>query len=142
MPESRVGTPVHIAHSVKSFLVGVLCGILVSYLAVYSIAMTAAIAMPRDFPVVLWQVAVVFGLGAFAPALIIYSAGLLLLRPNMLVSLTGLFIAVIVGLSIIAGLTFAGSALAAMILGALAATLFASLWPRRSLKSNPLNRPG
>ena len=131
----------HVAHSAKSFLVGILCGILVSYLAVYSIAMTAAIAMPRDFPVVLWQVAVVFGLGAFVPTLIIYSAGLLLLRPNMLVSLTGLFIAVIVGLSIIAGLTFAGSALAAMILGALAATLFASLWHRRSSTSNPRPRP-
>ena len=132
----------HVAHSAKSFLLGFLCGTLASYVSVYSIAMTAAIAMPKDFPVVLWQVAVVFGLGAFVPALIIYSTGLLLSRPNMLVSLAGFCVAVVTGLSIIAGLTFAGSALAAMILGALAATLFASLWPRRSLKSNPLNRPG
>lgn len=131
----------HVVHSAKSFLVGILCGILVSYLAVYSIAMTAAIAMPRDFPVVLWQVAVVFGLGAFVPTLIIYSAGLLISRPNLLVSLAGFCVAVIAGLSIIAGLTFAGSALVAMILGALAATLFASLWHRRSSTSNPRPRP-
>ena len=131
----------HVAHSVKSFLVGVLCGILVSYVSVYCIAMTAAIAMPRDFPVVLWQVAVVLGLGAFVPALIIYSTGLLISRPNLLVSLAGFCVAVIAGLSLFVGLTFAGSALAATVLGALVATVFASLWSRRSLKSNPVHRP-
>ena len=131
----------HVAHSVRSFLPGILCGILVSYVSVYCIAMTAAIAMPRDFPVVLWQVAVVLGLGAFVPALIIYSTGLLISRPNRLVSLAGFCVAVIAGLSLFVGLTFAGSALAATVLGALAATVLVSLWSRRSLKSSPVHRP-
>ena len=131
----------HVAHSVRRFLPGILCGILVSYVSVYCIAMTAAIAMPRDFPVVLWQVAVVLGLGAFVPALIIYSTGLLISRPNRLVSLAGFCVAVIAGLSLFVGLTFAGSALAATVLGALAATVLVSLWSRRSLKSNPVHRP-
>lgn len=131
----------HVALPVKSFLLGALYGTLVSYVSIYSLAMTAAIAMPGGFPVALWQVAVVFGLGAFAPALIVYSAGLAISAPNMLVSLAGFCVAVIAGLSIFAGLMFAGRALAAMVLGALAATVFVSLWFKRSPKSNPLHGP-
>ena len=125
------------AISVRSFLSGILSGILVGYVAVYSIAMTAAIAMPREFSVALWDVAVVFGLGAFLPTLVIYSLSLVSSRQNILVSLTGFLIAVIMGLSVFAELTFAGSALAAIVLGALAATALTSLWPNNSFKPRP-----
>ncbi|HET6431505.1 hypothetical protein, partial [Dyella sp.] len=66
----------------KSYLPGVLSGILVSYVSVYSIAVCAAIAMPRWFPIALWQVVVVFGLGAFMPTLVIYLFTLLVMRPD------------------------------------------------------------
>jgi len=123
--------------SVKSYLPGVLSGILVSYVTVYSIAVTAAIAMPREFSIVLWQMAVVFGLGAFLPTLIIYLSTLFVSRPNLLASLTGFCVAVIASMCFFTGLTFAGSALSAIILGALVATTLASLWSNRSVRDFP-----
>lgn len=125
------------AMSVKSFLSGVLGGILVSGIAVYTIGVTAAIAMPSGFPVALWHVAVVFGLGAFLPALVIHSSILLILRPNRLSSLAGFFVAMVAGLSLFAGPTFAGSALSAMALGALVATALMSPWSKNSYRANP-----
>ncbi len=122
--------------SLKSYLPGVLSGIVISYITVYSIAVTSAIVMPREFPILLWQVAVVFGLGAFLPALVIYLSTLLVSRPNLLASLTGFCVAVIVSMCFFTGLTFAGSALSAIILGALVSTTLASLWSNRSFKAD------
>jgi hypothetical protein len=122
--------------SVKSYLAGVLSGILVSYVTVYSIAVTAAIVMPREFPIVLWQVAVVFGLGAFLPALVIYLLTLLVSRPNLIASLTGFCVAVIVGMCFFTGLTFAGNALSAIILGVLVSTTIACSWSNNSFKAD------
>ena len=123
--------------SAKSFLSGALSGVLVSYSLIYSIAVTAAIAMPRDFPVSLWDASVIFGLGAFLPTLILYSLSLLISRSSLLISLVGFLIAVIVGLSVFAELTYAGSALSATVLGALAATALVSLRPNNSFKPSP-----
>lgn len=128
------------ATSVKSFLSGFLSGLLVSYILVFSIAMTAAIAMPEEFNMALWDAVVVFGLGAFLPTVAIYFLSLVVTRPNMLVSLSGFYIAVITGLSVFAELTFAGSALSAVVLGALAATALASLWPNNPSSEAPLHR--
>ncbi len=126
------------AISIKSFFSGFLCGVLVSYILVYSIAMTAAIAMPVGFNIALWDVLVVFGLGAFLPTLAIYSLCLVASRPNMLISLSGFYIGVIAGISVFAELTFAGSALSAVVLGALASTALVSLWSNNSFKPMPL----
>lgn len=121
--------------SVKSYLSGVLSGILVGYITIYSIAAAAAIAMPRGFPFVLWEVAVVFGLGAFLPTLVIYLFTLLVTRPNLLASLTGFCVAVIASICFFTGLTFSGSALSAIILGALFSTKLAGSWSDRSFKA-------
>ena len=122
----------------KSYVSGAVCGALVSWVSIYSIAVTAAIAMPHGFPSDLWQVIIVFGLGAFLPAFAIYCAILLIFRPNLLASLTGFCIAVIAGMAWFVGLLFAGSALAAVVLAALAATAFAGLRSNNSLKPDPL----
>lgn len=127
------------AGSLKSILAGVISGIVTSCLAVPAIGVIAAIAMPSGWFVVLWSTLVVFGLGAFLPALIIQFSVLLISRANALVALSSFCIAAIATTAIFSGLTYAGSALAALVIGAIAATAIVSaLWSKNSFKPNPL----
>ncbi|HEU4669462.1 MAG TPA: hypothetical protein VFR91_02020 [Dyella sp.] len=113
--------------SARNPLPGICSGILVSWVVLRAIGATAAVARPLGVSSDLWQAVVVFGLGAFVPALVIYLTTLLVFRPSALASLNGFCVAVIAGMAWFAELTFAGSALAAVILAALAATFLARL---------------
>ena len=127
--------------TLKDMLVGTISGGVTSYLSMPMMGATAAIAMPSGWSVTLWSIIVVFGLGAFLPALIIHSAALLVTRANALVALASFCIAVIVTVAILNGLTYSGSALAAFIVGAIAATFTASaLRSNNSFKPNLLRR--
>ena len=123
----------------KSILAGTFSGVVTGGLAVPAIGATAAIAMPSGWPVTLWDALIVFGLGAFLPALIIHSFALLITRANALSALASFCVAVIATTALTSGLTYAGNALAAFVVGAIAATLLTStLWSNNSFKPNPL----
>ena len=127
------------AGALKSTLAGTVSGVLTGNLAVPAMAATAAIAIPVGWPNALWTAVVVFGLGAFLPALVIHLAALRLTRANALVSLASFCIAVIATIYVATGLTYAGSALAAFVVGAIAATVASiSLWSNNSFKPTPL----
>jgi hypothetical protein len=127
-------------YSLKSILAGAVSGIITTFLAVPAIGVTAAIAMPSGWPVALWSALVVFGLGAFLPALVIQSAALLITRAaNAFVALASFCIAAIATIAMLSGLTYAGSALAALVIGSVAATATVSaLWSNNSFKPTPL----
>lgn len=123
----------------KSILAGTISGVVTSCAAVPVMGATAAIAMPSGWPVTLWNALIVFGLGAFLPALIIHSSALLITRANALNALASFCVAVIATTALTSGLTYAGNALAAFVVGAVAATLLTSaLWSNKSFKPNPL----
>lgn len=125
--------------SLKGLLAGAISGIITSYLAVPAIGVTAAIAMPSGWPVALWSALVVFGLGAFLPALVIQFAALLMTRANAFVALASFCIATISTIAVLSGLTYAGSALAALVIGAITATATVNaLWSNNSFKPNLL----
>ena len=127
-------------NSIKSMLAGAASGIITSYFAVPAIGVTAAIAMPSGWPLAIWNALVVFGLGAFLPALVIQSAALLITRAaNSFVVLASFCVAAIATIAMLSGLTYAGSALAALVIGAVAATATVSgLWSNKSFKPTPV----
>lgn len=122
-------------------LAGMISGVVTSCLAVPAMGATAAMAMPSGWPVTLWSVLIVFGLGAFLPALIIHASALLLARADAFVALASFSIAAIAAIAVLAGLTYAGSILAALVVGAIAATLAVSArGATSSLMPNQLRR--
>ena len=127
------------AGALKSTLAGTVSGVLTGNLAIPAMAATAAIAMPVGWPNALWTAVVVFGLGAFLPALVIHFAALRLTGANALVAMGSFCIAVIATIYVATGLTYAGSTLAAFIVGAIAATVASiALWSNNSFKPTPL----
>ena len=123
----------------KSTLAGTASGVLTGYVAVPALAATAAIAMPPGWPIALWTSVVMFGLGAFLPALVIHLSALRLAGANALVALASFCLAVIAMIYVTTGLTYAGAALAAVVVGAIAATFaFSALWSNNSFKPTPL----
>lgn len=110
----------------RSALAGILSGVVTSCLSVPAMGATAAIAMPSGWSVALWSALVVFGLGGFLPALMVHASALLVARANALIALASFCIAVIATIAVLAGLTYAGGALAASVVDAIAATLAAS----------------
>ena len=71
--------------------------------------------------------------------LTIHFAALRLTRASALVSLASFCIAVIATIYVATGLTYAGGALAALVVGAIAATFaFIALWSNNSFKPTPL----
>ena len=123
----------------KSTLAGTASGLLTGYVAVPALAATAAIAMPPGWPNALWGAVVVFGLGAVLPTLVIHLLALRLARANALLALASFCLAVIATIYVATGLTYAGGALAALVVGAIAATFaFIALWSNNSFKPTPL----
>ena len=120
----------------KPIMIGVITGVLsglCTYAAsVYLLARTSALVMPRGFPLVMWQSLIVFGLGAFAVALVIHLLALRLSSSRVLPSLLGFMVSIIATLAI-SGLWVAGQeALLAWSLGAVLASAICA-W----LRSNP-----
>jgi hypothetical protein len=72
--------------SIKSIAIGVVSGLLTYSASVYALGFTNALAMPRGFPLALWETAVVFGLGTMLVALLIHFLAVRVLAANILLA--------------------------------------------------------
>ncbi len=115
--------------SFKSVIVGAISGIATYFISIYALGYTAALAMPKDFSLALWDSIVVFGLGALLVAFAIHYAALRILRVQSFPSFAAFLVAVIAALGITGLLSTGGNALAAWALGALLASLAVN-WQR------------
>ncbi len=116
-------------------ITGMLSGLCTYAVSFYLLARTSALVMPRGFPLVMWQSLIVFGLGAFAVALVIHLLALRLSSSRVLPSLLG-FMVIIIATLAISGLWVAGQeALLAWSLGAVLASAICA-W----LRSNPSSK--
>ncbi len=120
--------------------VGALSGLCTYVASIYLLARTSAFVMPREFPLAVWQALVVFGLGAFAVALVIHLFALRLSSARTLPSLAGFLAIIIAALAISGLLATAHEALLAWSLGAvLASALY--LWLRSNSSSKRTRVP-
>ena len=125
----------------KQTMIGVITGVL-SGLCTYAasfcvLARTSALVMPRGFPLVVWDSLIVFGLGAFAVALIIHLLALRLSSSRVLPSLVGFAVTIIVVLAISGLLVVGQEALFAWSLGAALASALC-MWLRSGSSSKPV----
>ena len=126
-------------NSLKSTLAGIASGVATCYVTTYLVAVTAAIAFPSDWPSSVWLIFVVFGLGAFLPAAVIHLTTLLLSKANALIALTSFCVSFIGTAALTVGLTYAGSAISAAVIGSIMATAMkGALWSNNSFKPTPL----
>ena len=120
----------------KGVVVGTASGIATYFISIYALGYTNAIAMPKGFPLALWDSIVVFGLGASLVAFAIHYAALRTFHVQNFPSFTAFLVAVIVALGITGLLSTGGNAMASWILGALLASLAAN-WRRSNNSSKP-----
>ncbi len=126
--------------SLKSISAGVVSGGLTYTVSLYTLGFTTAFAMPRGFPLALWQATVVFGLGAMLVALLIHFLAIRVLTAKTLPAFIGFATTGIFALAATGLLTHGGSALAAWLIGALLASVAYSQLRSNSFKPNPLHR--
>ena len=124
---------------IKSTIVGVASGVGTYFTAVFALARTNAIVMPRDFPLIAWDALVVFGLGATFVALLIHLIALRVTKSNRATSLAGFALSFIACLAI-AGLLQTGlKVLSAVLIGAALATLIVGLRSNNSCMDSSVN---
>ena len=114
--------------------VGAVSGLCTYAASIYLLARTSAFVMPRGFPLAVWQALVVFGLGAFAVALLIHVFAVRLSSAKALPSLVGFFAIILAALAISGLLATARDALLAWSLGALSASALC-VWLRSNSSS-------
>lgn len=115
-------------------IAGALSGVCTYAISTFLLAHTSAIVMPREFSLVAWKTLVVFGLGAFAVALVIHLLALRVSSSKALPSLAGFLVAIISALAISGLLAVAHEALLAWSLGALLASAMC-VWLRSDSSS-------
>ena len=125
--------------SLKSFAIGAVSGVITYAATIYAMGYTMAFAMPRGFPLALWEALVVFGLGAVLVAFLIHLSALGLLAARAVPALAGFAVAVVVALAVSGHLALGLKVMAAWLIGALLASA-AQRWlrPNNSFKPNPL----
>jgi hypothetical protein len=124
---------------VKSIAAGVMSGGLTYVASLYALGFTNAFAMPHGFPLTLWDVAVVLGIGAMLVALLIHFVAIRLLAVKALLAFVAFAVTGVVALAASGLLTNGGKALAAWLVGALLASVAHSrLRPNNSFKPKPL----
>ena len=126
------------SQQIKSIIVGVFSGVGTYFAAVFALARTNAITMPRDFSLAVWDALVVFGLGATLVALLIHSIALTVTKSNRTASLAGFALSFIACLAISGLLQTGLKALLAVLIGAALATLVVGLRSNNSFKPTPL----
>jgi hypothetical protein len=124
--------------SIKSIGVGVVSGGLTCVASIYALGFTNAFAMPRDFPLAIWDTIMVFGLGAMLVALVIHFFAIRLFATTTVLAFAAFAATVVVALAISGQLTHGGKVLTAWLLGALLSSLIHNrLRPNSSFKPSP-----
>ena len=123
----------------KSVAIGVASGAATYFASVYALGYTSAFAMPHGFPLVLWEPAAVFGLGAGLVALLIHLISIRVFSPKPAVAFAAFAMTVVLALATTGLLALGIKTLAAWLLGSLLATAAHSwLRPNKSFKPKPL----
>ncbi len=122
----------------KNLATGIAAGLVSYQVAVYALARTSALVLPKGFPLSIWQAVVVFGLGVTLVAFLIHFIALTIARAGGLWSFVGHCTAFVACLAF-SGLLVTGiQAFAAAAIGAGLATLAARLRSNNSFKPMPL----
>ncbi|MBW8368883.1 MAG: hypothetical protein K0M70_13615 [Arenimonas sp.] len=125
--------------SLKSIAAGVVSGVLTYAASIYALGFTNAFVMPHGFPVVFWDAAVVFGLGAMLVALLIHLLALRVFGASVMLAFTVFATTAVVALAATDLLMHGGKALAAWSIGAfLASVAHSRLRSNNSFKPNSL----
>ena len=124
---------------VKSIGVGTAAGGVTCYGSVFAIGYTMAFVMPRAVPFALWDVVVVFGLGAALVAMAVHLAALRLFTVLRVPALLGFVAGLALTMLVLGEPLLAPKAWAAWVVGALLATAVDG-WLRsnNSFKGMPL----
>ena len=109
--------------SIKSIATGVASGLLTYFVSIYALGFTNALAMPRGFPLALWEAAVVFGLGAMLVASLIHFLAVRVLAAKTLLAFMAFAVTEVIALAATGLLAHGGKALAGWLIGALLASL-------------------
>jgi hypothetical protein len=128
------------SQALRSIAIGVASGIATYFAARHALGLTSAFVLPDGFPLVLWEILVVFGLGATLVALIIHLTALGVTRPKKSHAFAGFVVAILSCLAAAGLLQYAARVVAAVVLGALLATGIACLRPNHSFKPTPSAR--
>jgi hypothetical protein len=72
--------------SIKGLIAGIVSGLSIYSASVQTIGITSAVAMPRGWQLALWDMAVVFGMGAGFTALVIHAVIVSLVRDKVSIS--------------------------------------------------------
>lgn len=120
------------SHSLKSIAAGILSGAFTCAASIYALAHTNAFVMPRGFPLALWEVVVVFGLGAAVVAFLIHFFSIWMLAAKSVPAFISFAGTVVVVLATTGLLVNGGTAITSWLVGALLASLVRGL-----LRSNP-----
>ena len=124
---------------VKGLIVGAASGVATYFASIQALGYTMAIAMPRGFPLALWDAVVFLGLGATLVALIVHLIATRLLAAPAAPALVGFAVAAAVALAVTGQLELGYKALVAWLIGAaLASAVQRWLWPNNSVKGMPL----
>lgn len=122
--------------TVIGVMAGALSGLCTCAASFYILARTSALVMPRGFPLIVWQSLIVFGLGAFAVALVIHLLALRLSSARVFPSLVGFVLTISAALAVSGGLVVGHKAFFTWSLGAVVASAL-GVW----LRSNSSSRP-
>ncbi|MDR6841511.1 hypothetical protein [Pseudoxanthomonas sacheonensis] len=126
-------------HLARNISAGVTSGGLTCAASIYTLAITNAFAAPRDFPIVLWDAVVVFGIGATLVALLIHFLVARLFAARPLPAFSAFAVTVVAALAAADLLSHGGKVLAAWLIGAVLSSLIHTwLRPNNSFKPNPL----
>ena len=122
----------------KSFMAGIVSGVLTHFACIRLIGYTAAFAMPRGFPMALWDAVVIYGLGATLAAFLIHFLAIRAVNATPLPALLG-FVGTLVAMMAGTGvLIYGGNALAACVIGALVASMARDAGLANSTRPKPL----
>jgi hypothetical protein len=124
---------------IKSIVAGIASGIATYFASIAALGYTAAFVMPSWAPLSLWEILVVFGLGAALVALIFQVIALRIFRAGVDWAFASFLGATLLALALTGQLTFGAKTLAAWVVGALLASLaYRMLRPNDSFKPMPL----
>lgn len=120
-------------------IAGVVSGLCTYQASVYALAYTSAFTKPREFPMMVWQSLVVFGLGAFAVALVVHLLVLRFSPSKPLLSLLGFLVTLVTVLAASGVLIFAHKTLLSWSLGSVLASALCILL-RTNLSSKRMRK--
>lgn len=123
---------------IKSIVAGIASGIATCFASIASLGYTNAFVMPSWAPLSLWEIVVVFGLGAALVALIFHFIALRIFRAGAAWAFASFLGATLFALVLTGQLAFGGKTLAALVVGVLLASLaYRMLWPADSFNPTP-----